>query len=260
MSSLAPAPEPQAPARETRESLEQALARRFPGYRFGALLVLLLITFVFMSAGLTGRWVPFATVVLESLTLLVSLSAARASRRLFVFAFAVVGVGVGASAVVLASGIGHDAAVGYGISAVLVLIAPVAIVRGIARRRVVDQRTIAGAICIYVFIGLLFAFVFASIQDATGRPFFAQVTHGSIADFLYYSFTCLTTVGFGDFTAANGFGRSLSVLDAMVGQLYPVTVVALLVGNLRPARLDAGASAGPAPSTGSPDRAGLPEP
>ena len=46
----------------------------------------------------------------------------------------------------------------------------------------------------------------------------------------------LTTVGYGDLTAAGGFGRSLAVLEAMFGQMYLVTVVALLIANLRPAR------------------------
>ncbi len=52
------------------------------------------------------------------------------------------------------------------------------------------------------------------------------------SDFVYYSFVTLTTVGYGDLTASTGIGRMLSVTEALVGQLYLVTVVAILVSNL----------------------------
>jgi uncharacterized membrane protein len=54
------------------------------------------------------------------------------------------------------------------------------------------------------------------------------------ADFLYYSFASLTTTGFGDITAATSFGRSVGITEALVGQIYLVTVVAVIVSNLRP--------------------------
>jgi len=92
------------------------------------------------------------------------------------------------------------------------------------------------------------------IQDASGRSFFVQVPHGTTANILYFSFTCLTTVGFGDFTSAGGLGRSLSVLEAMSGQLYLVTIVALLVSNLRPTIARGGADAAPRADAPGPDQ------
>ena len=58
----------------------------------------------------------------------------------------------------------------------------------------------------------------------------------TVADYLYFSFVTQTTVGYGDLTAAGGFGRALAVLEALIGQLYLVTVIALLVSNLGSAR------------------------
>ena len=55
-------------------------------------------------------------------------------------------------------------------------------------------------------------------------------------DFLYFSFVTLTTVGYGDLTAAGDFGRAIAAFEAMAGQLYLVTVVALLVSNMARAR------------------------
>jgi len=49
---------------------------------------------------------------------------------------------------------------------------------------------------------------------------------------MYYSFVTLTTVGYGDLTASTAIGRMLSVTEALVGQLYLVTVVAILVSNM----------------------------
>ena len=51
-------------------------------------------------------------------------------------------------------------------------------------------------------------------------------------DFIYFSFTTLTTTGYGDFTAGTSLGRMLAISEALVGQIYLVSVVALLVANL----------------------------
>jgi hypothetical protein len=48
---------------------------------------------------------------------------------------------------------------------------------------------------------------------------------------VYYSFTVLTTTGFGDYTAAKPLGHALAVLEMLIGQLYLVTVIGILVGN-----------------------------
>ena len=48
---------------------------------------------------------------------------------------------------------------------------------------------------------------------------------------MYYSFTVLTTTGFGDLTAAHGVGRALAVLEMLMGQIYLVTVISILIGR-----------------------------
>ena len=54
------------------------------------------------------------------------------------------------------------------------------------------------------------------------------------ADYLYFSFVTITTVGYGDFTAASGLGRALASLEALLGQVYLVTVVATIVVGHEP--------------------------
>jgi hypothetical protein len=70
------------------------------------------------------------------------------------------------------------------------------------------------------------------IGTARSAGFFAQ--HGPVdaVSYLYFSFLTLTTVGYGDLTAGNDLGRMLAVLEALLGQLYLVTIVAVLVANI----------------------------
>src|SRR5207245_1391619 len=80
-----------------------------------------------------------------------------------------------------------------------------------------------------------FAFMYGTV-DHLGQPFFAGNVQATIAKCLYYSFTTLTTVGYGDLTAATNLGHTLSVSEALFGQIYLVTVVSVIVGNLSRAR------------------------
>ena len=203
------------------------------GYRFGAVLLLLFVTFVFMASGASGGWVRVVSVGLQGVTLLAALVASDVRPRLVRVAEIVVIVALAsaiASLFVTSTSDGNGAF--FALSALLVAVAPIAIVRSMWRRQVVDLRTVLAAICIYVLIGMLAAFTFSAMGALGSGPFFVQTKHASIADFLYYSFATITTVGYGDFTAASGLGRESSVLEALVGQLYLVTVVALLVSNL----------------------------
>ena len=90
-----------------------------------------------------------------------------------------------------------------------------------------------GALAVYVLVGLTFGFVIGAIATGVSTPYFASGTDATQNARVYFSFTTLTTTGFGDYTAATRGGRALAVLEMLLGQLYLVTVIALLVGNLR---------------------------
>jgi hypothetical protein len=134
-------------------------------------------------------------------------------------------------------------------TALLVGVAPLVIAGGLVRDlRAAGQVTLealTGVLSIYVLLGMFFSFVYAAVNTIGDKSFFVEVADPNRADFLYYSFTTLTTTGFGDFTAASELGRTLSVVEALTGQIYLVTVVALIVSNLRPRRrFEASAPAG----------------
>jgi Ion channel len=120
-----------------------------------------------------------------------------------------------------------------------VLLTPPVIVSGLIKQfseaGAVTLQTMFGVLCLYLLIGLMFAVAYGAIDEVSDTSFF---TNGSTQrdDYLYFSFTTLSTVGYGDLTAATNLGRSLAITEALVGQLYLVTVVAVIVSNLGPAQ------------------------
>ena len=110
----------------------------------------------------------------------------------------------------------------------LVLLGALTVVRETAGR----SRTgldVPGAI---LASGGLFALVYGTI-DRLAHGFFVNGAPATPSNCLYFSFTTLTTVGYGDLTAKSNLGHTLSVSEALLGQIYLVTVVSVLVSNLR---------------------------
>ena len=206
-------------------------------YRFGLVLVMLLATFMFMAAGLTGAWTGAVTVLLQGMTLIAVLSAAQVGRRVVRVA-ALVALGALVVAVVSgpSSGSEPDGLVAL-LGVLLVGLAPIAIAWSLVRRHVVDIETVLGALCIYVLLGMFWAFTFAAIGAFDSDPFFVQEPSPTSASYLYFAYVTMTTAGYGDLTASGNLGRAFAVLDALLGQLYLVTIVALLVSQLGKGRL-----------------------
>jgi hypothetical protein len=137
--------------------------------------------------------------------------------------------------------LGKSGAGAYGLlDAALVVLAPIAIVRSVVRRGVIDTRAVLAALCVYVLVGMLWAFIYTAIGNLGSSAFFAQPVKPTSADYLYFSFVTQLTVGYGDLSAAGNFGRACAVLEALLGEIYLVTIVAVMVSRLVPrARGDA---------------------
>jgi voltage-gated potassium channel Kch len=233
-----------APRRESRVEQQMAVAR------YGIVLALLLVTYVFLASAPTGHWVPFVAVVLQGATLLAALAASAASPRLWRVSVIVVSIGLVSATGVWISDVSKSDGILFILNALLVGAAPVVIAAALIRRRVVDVHTVMGALCIYVLLGMLWAFAFGAIGAFDSGPFFAQQSTANVADYLYFSFVTLTTVGYGDLTAAAGLGRAIAVVEALFGQLYLVTVVALVVSRMArvPRRRESADAASDVPS------------
>jgi voltage-gated potassium channel len=223
-------------ANETHErasNIEEFLERHSPGYQYGWVLLLLSLTFIVMAAGPPNSWTRVSTVLLQGLTLCAALLASRVRLRWFRFAavIALVSLLAAIASVLIDNGRSPDGGF-FLLNMLLVATVPWVIARALWRRKVIDVRTVLGAVCIYVLLGMLFAFLFTAIDSLSSGPFFVQTSNATTPDFLYFSYITQTTVGYGDLTARGDFGRALAVLEAMFGQLYLVTVIAVLVSRL----------------------------
>jgi len=225
-------------------AIERWIESTFEGYRFGVVLLLLLITYGVMTAAPTGAWTRVITTALQGLTLLAALRASEVHRRVFRLAVLVVALALVGSIVSLfvsssptANGVFHA------LDVLMIAVAPVVIARALWKRPTVDTHTTLGAICIYVLLGMIFAFTYSAIGSVGDESFFVQTANAGLDIYLYFSFVTLTTVGYGDYTAATGLGRSLATLEALLGQIYLVTVVALIVSTMTRTRLRNSAAA-----------------
>jgi hypothetical protein len=100
----------------------------------------------------------------------------------------------------------------------------------IFKEKQITTDTIAGAICAYFLIGLMWSSIFAILELLQPRSF--QMPPNMLAEsfsFRYYSYVTLTTLGYGDITPISNQARSLSLLEAITGQIYLATLVARLV-------------------------------
>jgi Ion channel len=207
--------------------------------RYYALLLCLGAAFIVVGIVPGRPWERGAVTLLLGGTLLLSFWAAHMPARHLRLAAVLVGGGI---AVVFGMLLAGESDVAHGasalVSALLVAAAPPAVVAGLLRtlraRRAVTLDAVFGVLCLYLLLGMCFAFLYAVIDHFGGRPVFANGLPATPSRCLYFSFATLTTVGYGDLSARTDLGHTVSVLEALMGQLYIVTVVAVIVGNLAP--------------------------
>lgn len=203
------------------------------------LLLALGATFFFQGVAEPGDAQRAIGTVLVGSTLLLALYAAQIPARWQGAAVAAVAAIV--AAVIIASVVGKGTTV-VGIAAIanglLIALAPPAVVAGVYRNMratgTVTITVVAGVLCLYLLLGLFFAFVYVAVQNLGGAPFFANGSAAVSSRSLYFSFATMTTVGYGDYTARTSLGHTLSVSEALVGQIYLVTIVAAIVGRVVP--------------------------
>jgi Ion channel len=206
------------------------------GGRYGLLLLLLIFTYLLSASDFSTLAEDVQTVLFMGL-LLLALRTAMVSRRIARIAAAVALVG---SAAATAAALTHTPA-GDGTAdlwkGLLLLLAAVLIVRRVLAKPTVTVQSIFGAISAYMIIGLMFAAFYAAIWRLGGGSFFAgqqTAEHQTNTQTIqYFSFTTLTTLGYGDFTAASDGGRAVAVIEALIGQVFLATLVARLVAAFR---------------------------
>ena len=209
-------------------------------HRYGLVLLLILCSLVFQLAASDQDWARVVTIALQGATLVLALYASEARPLIARLAMVVVALAVLGSAAALIGFGEFGSTAGRIVAVLLVALAPVAIVRGVVTgvrtEGAVTMHTMFGVLCIYLLIGMLFAFAYGLVGDAQSESFFASGIDPDISDYLYFSFATITTVGYGDLSAATDLGRSVAIAEALIGQIYLVTVVAVIVGGLSRSR------------------------
>jgi Ion channel len=211
------------------ESTESRDAR----FRFGAVFLLTLTMLVFVIVAPGANWSRAIVCALQWLALLTVVGTSRARtgvRRSVALAIVALTTFTVTSE---AAGALPDAVL-FAIGGLLSAAIPVALIGGLmrlVRSHGVTPQAVAGALTLYLLLGLVFAWVVGFVAKVDTAQYFAQQANASTSQIVYFSFAVLTTTGFGDLTAATHLGRALAVVEMLLGQLYLVTVIGVLVGN-----------------------------
>jgi hypothetical protein len=211
------------------------------GRRSGTARYGLLLATAFVTVAVQGIVSPSGVqqVVVTGLAgaiLLLAVRAAELGGRLLAVASVVAGI-------VLVLSIVHETVGGVGdgatrlMNAALVGLGPpviaVGVIHDLRAFGRVRLQAVMGVLALYLLLGMLFAFVYGAMDRLGGDPFFASGDATTPSRCIYFSFTTLTTVGYGDFVARSDLGHTLAVFEALLGQIYLVTIVSVLVSNLR---------------------------
>lgn len=203
--------------------------------RYGLLLLALIAAFAIQGIAEPAAWESVATSALLAVALTLSFWAAH-SKPWVIGLSAVLGAAVLITSAIAAAKGSVDIGATRLANALLVALAPPVIIVGVIRslraRQQVTLQAVLGVLCVYLLLGMFFAFTDGAIDRLGGNPFFAGGQPATVAHCLYFSFTTLTTVGYGDLTARTNLGHTLSVSEALLGQVYLVTVVSVIVANL----------------------------
>jgi hypothetical protein len=211
----------------------------WPG-RFTVLLATIVLLLVsqpmFSGHAFAENFAPVAI----SLVLLAALYAFRSTRYFFVTALILLVPSIGSRVVLLFTPSPAIEAVGAITSCLFLAVTIIALVTRLFIVRSVTLDTISAAICAYLLMGVAFAYAFAVVELYHPGSFSAALFErpaghvatlmASLHGFIYYSFVCLTTTGFGDISPVSEGARSLSVMESVFGQLYMAILIARLVG------------------------------
>ena len=198
------------------------------GDSYALVLALLLASLLVSIIAPEETWAGVVRDVVVSATVVIAYWTSTARRAFLVprvvlpsilLVFVVVGAIEGATTQAISAAIG--AAVVGGVAYL--------VTRDLVDRRRVDVQTVLGSLGLYVLLGFFFALLYSLAAELGDAAFFTRGDDGTTGERLYFSFVAITTTGFGDLSPATDLGRALSVFEIVLGQLYLVTVVAVLV-------------------------------
>jgi hypothetical protein len=202
-------------------------------YRYAAVGALTAVLVFFLIIAPSADWARAVALLLEGIALVVAIATSRTRADLRRARAATAALTGGLLVIAAATGV-LPLVTTFAIAGLLAVAIPGTLVGGLVRlirSEGVTVQAVAGAVAIYLLVGLVFAWLIAFAARVDPKPYFAHGATVGESPAVYYSFTVLSTTGFGDITAASPIGRALAVAEMLTGQLYLVTVIGLLVGN-----------------------------
>jgi hypothetical protein len=201
---------------------------------FGLVFVLVLTTYILASLLENRGWAAVLLTVATSATSVVALTSSHAHAKLVRLAIwlSVLTIGLAVIAATTDDRLWLNLASVVQVS--LLAVAMAAVLRRVVTAPEVGFRTILGALSVYTVLGILFTFLYGLVDRIQGGAFFEGVAHPQGSDFLFFSYTTLTTTGYGNLVPGGQPGRLISGLEMMAGQIFLVTLVAGLVSLWRP--------------------------
>lgn len=205
---------------------------------YGLVLLLIVVDYVVVSAVTGYTWGRAGIILLLGVTLLITLRTAQARRIWQLLAALYLAASILLTLVSIIAPDAKDYSQQISIIAgLLLLVTPFTILRHLITQRTVTTEMVLGAVCVYLLVGFSFAFIYIAMGFVSGVPFFGGKSPATSNDYLFFSYTTLTTVGYGNLVPVDSLGQTFAMLEALFGQIYLVLVVARLVslwGQERP--------------------------
>jgi hypothetical protein len=201
---------------------------------FGLVFALVIVNYVLISLLGDYGWRATVLTVVSSITSVVALVSSHARRRLI---WAAVWLSILTIALAALAAISDERTwlnFATTIQILLLAVAMGAVLRRVVTSLEVGSRTILGALSVYAVLGILFTFLYGMVGRIQSAPFFERIPHAHGSDFLFFSYTTLTTTGYGNLVPRGEPGRMIAGLEMMIGQIFLVTLVAGLVSLWRP--------------------------
>jgi hypothetical protein len=201
---------------------------------FGLVFLLVLITYVLTSLMANRGWDAVVLTIATSATSVVALVSSHAQIKVVRAALLFSSASIVLAAVAAISDDHAWLEFASLIQITLLAVAMAAVLHRVITAPEIGSRTILGALSVYAVLGILFTFLYGAIDRIQVGPFFEGVANAKGSDFLFFSYTTLTTTGYGDLVPGGQPGRMIAGLEMMIGQIFLVTLVAGLVSLWRP--------------------------
>jgi hypothetical protein len=201
---------------------------------FGLVLILVLTTYVLASVMSNRGWAAVLLTLSTSATSIVALTSSHAQPKVVRRAVVVAGLAILLAMASATFGGRLCLNIASFLEIGLLVVAMAAVLQRVLTSDSVSSRTILGAISVYTALGIVFTWAYGLIDRIEGGGFFGETVQTQGSDFIFFSYTTLTTTGYGDLVPAGHVGRMVSGFEMMLGQIFLVTLVAGLVSLWRP--------------------------